>query len=588
MPDQKIDNLLNLAMEATPQERTKSENLNVGFDPETKLWDVIVKYSGPESGLAGNGIQVVPLLGGYAVVTLPESEIDAYSDREQIEFIEKPKRLYFETFQAREASCISEVQRGSVAGAPSGLTGKGVLVGVVDSGVDFFHPDFRNEDGSSRILRLWDQSLAGNPPEGYKTGTEYTKEEIDKALALGETEGRRLAAFHIEEAPVIPSRDFSGHGTAVLGIAAGNGRASDGVNRGVAYESDLLVVKMGNVRENSFPRTTELMEGIDYLVRQAVKIGKPIAINISFGNNYGSHRGDSLLETYISNAANVGRSVICAGSGNNGNDRIHTSGLVKQGQMKTIEMSIGDYETTLNVQLWKAYADEIEIYLETPSGEVLPSLSEKIGTQRYHAGETDLLIYYGKPGPFQVTQEIYFDFIPAGTYLTSGIWKIHLRGRRIREGNYDLWLPGGKVLNYATGFYQPTASETLTIPSTAAKVITAGAYDSRLNAYADFSGRGGGGLSYPKPDLVAPGVDITASAPGGGYVNVTGTSFATPFVTGSAALMMEWGIVRRNDPFLWGEKVKAYLRRGAQPLPGFDKYPNESVGWGEDVIIRLH
>ena len=274
MPDQKIDNLLNLAMDATPQERGKSENLNVGYDSSAKLWDVIVKYSGSESGLGGDGIQVVPLLGGYAVVTLPETELDAYSDREQVEFIEKPKRLYFETFEGREASCILPVQAGI-----SGLTGKEVLVGVVDSGVDYFHPDFRNEDGSSRILRLWDQSVNGNPPEGYVTGTEYTKKEIDKALALGETEGRRL----------VSSRDFSGHGTAVLGIAAGNGRASDGANRGVAYESDLLVVKMKNAGENSFPRTTELMEGIDYLIRQAVKLGKPIAINISFGNNYGSH-----------------------------------------------------------------------------------------------------------------------------------------------------------------------------------------------------------------------------------------------------------------------------------------------------------
>lgn len=274
MPDQKIDNLLNLAMNATPQERTKSENLNVGYDSTTRLWDVIVKYSGSESGLDGSGIQVIPLLGGYAVVTLLEAEIDAYSDREQVEFIEKPKRLYFETFEAREASCILPVQSGA-----DGLTGEGVLVGIVDSGVDYFHPDFRNEDGSSRILRLWDQSVEGNSPEGYATGTEYTKEEIDKALALGETEGRRL----------VPSRDFSGHGTAVLGIAAGNGRASDGVNRGVAYESDLIVVKMGNARENSFPRTTELMEGIDYLVRQAVQMKRPIAINISFGNNYGSH-----------------------------------------------------------------------------------------------------------------------------------------------------------------------------------------------------------------------------------------------------------------------------------------------------------
>lgn len=274
MADQKIDNLLNLAMDATPEERRKSENLNIGYDMTSRQWDIIVKYSGPESGLAGNGIQVVPLLGGYAVVTLPESEIDAYSDRVQVEFIEKPKRLYFELFQAKGASCIRTVQTGR-----DGLTGKGILVGIVDSGVDYFHPDFRNADGSSRILRLWDQSIPGKPPQGYVTGTEYTKEEIDEALVLGETEGRRL----------VPSRDVSGHGTAVLGIAAGNGTVSEGVNRGVAYESDLLVVKMGNAGENSFPRTTELMEGIDYLIRQAVRMGRPIAINISFGNNYGSH-----------------------------------------------------------------------------------------------------------------------------------------------------------------------------------------------------------------------------------------------------------------------------------------------------------
>ena len=268
-------------------------------------------------------------------------------------------------------------------------------------------------------------------------------------------------------------------------------------------------------------------------------------------------------------------------------DRIHTAGQLRQGQTETVEMSIGTYETTLNLQLWKAYADEIEISIETPSGERLPTLSEKIGTQRYRAGETDLLIYYGKPGPFQVTQEIYFDFIPVETYLTSGIWKIHLHGRRIREGNYNLWLPGGNVLNPVTGFYRPIAAETLTIPSTAAKVITVGAYDSRLNAYADFSGRGGSNLSFPKPDLVAPGVNITAPTPGGAYTSVTGTSFSTPFVTGSAALLMEWGIIQRNDPFLWGEKVKAYLRRGAQPLPGFNEYPNEAVGWGRFVQHKV-
>lgn len=547
MNDQKLDNLLNLAMDSTPLEREKSGNLNIGFDERLKLWDVIVKYSGPESGLNGDRIQVVPLLGGYAVVTLPESEITEFSSRTQVEFIEKPKRMYFEDFQANQASCISSVQgSGAVPGiGTGGLTGRGILMGVVDSGVDFYHPDFRTENGTTRILKLWDQSIPGNPPGGYVMGTEYTEEEINEALILSEQEGRRL----------VPSVDFSRHGTSVLGIAAGNGRASGGVNRGVAYESDLLVVKLGTPREDSFPRTTELIQGIDYLVRQSLELGRPMVINLSFGNNYGSHRGDSLLETYIDTVANMGRLVICAGTGNNGNDNLHTSGQVLDQEIQEIELGVSPYEPVLNLQLWKAYADEMEIYLEHPSGTRIGPLYEELGPQRHRMGSTELLIYYGKPGPFQITQEIYFDFLPRGNYVDSGVWKIILRGRNIREGEYYMWLPGGGVLNPSTGFFLPEAQGTLTIPSTASRVITVGAYDSRLNTYADFSGRGSVRLVYRKPDLAAPGVNITAPVPGGGYAFVTGTSFAAPFVSGAAALLMEWGIVRGNDPFLYGADI---------------------------------
>ena len=150
----------------------------------------------------------------------------------------------------------------------------------------------------------------------------------------------------------------------------------------------------------------------------------------------------------------------------------------------------------------------------------------------------------------------------------------------MRSGQYFLWLPGGNVLNRGTGFYSPRAVGTLTIPSTAGKVISVGAYDSRQNAYADFSGRGSQFLPIRKPDLAAPGVSISAPVPGGGYATVTGTSFAAPFVSGSAALLMEWGIVKGNDPFLYGEKVKAYLRKGAQSVGGYEEYPNVEVGWG--------
>lgn len=575
MPDQKLDNLLNLALDATEEEREKSRNLNVGYEKQTRKWEIIVKYSemgdSVEALLGGSGISVVPLLGGYAIVTLPESMLEEYSRRPQIEFIEKPTRLYFEDLFSKEASCITQVQRDEPGNLQ--LTGRGVLIGLVDSGVDYRHPAFLTADGKSRILRLWDQSIPGNPPEGYATGTEYTNEEINEALSLSVQEGRRL----------VPSEDGSGHGTAVLGVAAGSDFSRGAVNRGVAYESDLLVVKMGIPRQDSFPRTTELMQGVDYLVRQAIRLGRPIALNLSFGNNYGSHRGDSLLETYLDNVSGMGKNVICVGMGNNGNDALHTGGKLSPGEIQEIELGVGAFEPTLNVQLWKNYEDEMEIYLEHPAGERVGPLFETLGAQRWQAGNTELLIYYGKPAPYHVTQEIYVDFLPQDEktpYVDSGVWKTILAARNIKNGEYFLWLPGGKTLNPGTAFYLPRPQGTLTIPATARRVISVGAYDARQNTYADFSGRGCRALPYPKPDLAAPGVDIYAPRPGGGYAAFTGTSFSTPFVTGAAALLMEWGIIRRNDPYLYGEKLKAYLRRGAKALQGSEKLPNDLIGWG--------
>lgn len=575
MPDQKLDNLLNLALDATEEEREKSRNLNVGYEKQTRKWEIIVKYSemgdSVEALLGGSGISVVPLLGGYAIVTLPESMLEEYSRRPQIEFIEKPTRLYFEDLFSKEASCITQVQRDEPGNLQ--LTGRGVLIGIVDSGVDYRHPAFLTADGKSRILRLWDQSIPGNPPEGYATGTEYTNEEINEALSLSVQEGRRL----------VPSEDGSGHGTAVLGVAAGSDFSRGAVNRGVAYESDLLVVKMGIPRQDSFPRTTELMQGVDYLVRQAIRLGRPIALNLSFGNNYGSHRGDSLLETYLDNVSGMGKNVICVGMGNNGNDALHTGGKLSPGEIQEIELGVGAFEPTLNVQLWKNYEDEMEIYLENPAGERVGPLFETLGAQRWQAGNTELLIYYGKPAPYHVTQEIYVDFLAQDEktpYVDSGVWKIILAAKNIKNGEYFLWLPGGKTLNPGTAFYLPRPQGTLTIPATARRVISVGAYDARQNTYADFSGRGCRALPYPKPDLAAPGVDIYAPRPGGGYAAFTGTSFSTPFVTGAAALLMEWGIIRRNDPYLYGEKLKAYLRRGAKALQGSEKLPNDLIGWG--------
>lgn len=202
-------------------------------------------------------------------------------------------------------------------------------------------------------------------------------------------------------------------------------------------------------------------------------------------------------------------------------------------------------------------------------------------TQRYYAGRTEVLLYYGEPRPYSVNQEIYFDLIPLDTYIDAGIWELTLIPRKIVTGRYDLWLPGQSALSGGTGFLKPTADNTITVPATAAKVISVGAYDAVFDSYAAFSGRGAGTvMSGIKPDLVAPGVDIISCAPGGGYTAKSGTSMAAPFVAGAAALLMEWGIRLGNDPYLYGEKAKACLRRGTRKLPGFSEYPNDCVGYG--------
>ncbi|MDD6074283.1 MAG: S8 family peptidase, partial [Clostridium sp.] len=275
-----------------------------------------------------------------------------------------------------------------------------------------------------------------------------------------------------------------------------------------------------------------------------------------------------------------GRTVIVAGSGNEGNSRGHTSGQLSNAPLEA-ELAVGEYETGFGVQLWKQYVDRFSVELISPGGTSTGPITPVLGSQRISFRNTTVLLYYGKPSPFSKAQEIYFDFIPRQNYVESGIWKFRLVPERIVSGRYDFWLPVEQVLNRATRFLASTPDTTLTIPSTANRAITVGAYDDSYQAYADFSGRGFTRLDRNvKPDLTAPGVNIVTCRAGGGYEAVTGTSFAAPFVTGSAALLMQWGIVNGNDPYLYGEKMKAYLAAGAKPLPGESSYPNPKLGYG--------
>lgn len=577
--NQKLEDLLQLALQTPEETRARTEELNVGFDTERRTWELIVKYHGNLDRLEALQIQVEYLIAGYAVLTVPEPLVERVAELEEIEYVEKPKRFFYGVEMPAEGSCIPQV-----ALRDPYLTGSGVLIAILDSGIDAGRAEFRRKDGGTRIRYLWDQTLepdgeggAFRPPAGFRTGVEFDSGQIDRALAAQSLQ-QRFQLF--------PSVDTSGHGTAVAGIAVGESAAYQGVAAG----AELLVVKLGTPSADSFPRTIEVMRGVAYAVRRAIELKMPVVINLSFGNTYGAHDGSSLLERFLDNAAEMGRTVICVGSGNEGNSRGHVAGLLGADPV-SIELAVAEYERSLNVQLWKNYCDIFRIYLRSPGGQEA-QLPRMINGGKYvlRLEQTEILVYFGEPAPYAVPEEIYFEMLPIErNYINSGVWTIRLEPVRVVTGRYYFYLPSAVIRNSSTGFYRSTPEVTLTVPSTAGKVISVGAYDSAYEAYADFSGRGyadadrtigvvAAGLT--KPDLAAPGVGILAPDVYGAYSPFTGTSFAAPIAVGCCALLMEWGIVRGNDPFLYGEKMKAYLRAGARVLRGEGRYPNNRVGWG--------
>lgn len=550
---QKQEDLLTISLEVSEEERKKSPDLQAGFSDDGELVELIVRYVGDISVISSRypEVEVTELLSGYAIIITPKQYVNAISSYENIEYVEKPKLLYFDLAVSKSASCINQLQQG--LNNPYKLTGSGTIVCIIDSGIDLRNKEFTDEAGNTRIIDIWDQTQ-----DKFLSGDEV-REYINQLQSFSVNAVQQTAA------------DTIGHGTSVARIACGN--------NGIASSADIIIVKMGFSRSSSFPRTTQLMQAIDYCIRKGIEYNKPIAINISYGSNYGDHTGTSLLENYIDDVSNVWKSSICIGSGNEGNAATHTYGVLSDDTEAEIELAVSAYETSVNIQIWKDYADEFDVEIITPSGRNLGKIGGYNRLNRSVAENTTVLTYYGEPSPYSMSQEIYIDMIPVDNYIQSGIWRIKLIPVDIKTGRFDMWLPAVGALNEGTGFTNPKEILTITIPATSSNSITVGAYNAMTDTFAPFSGSGyvmeTGAAIIVKPDLVAPGVGIKLDE----NTSVTGTSFAVPFVTGGAALLMEWGIVRNNDAYLYAEKLKAYLIKGARKLPG-EPVPSDRTGWG--------
>ncbi|MEA4831329.1 MAG: S8 family peptidase [Oscillospiraceae bacterium] len=535
-----------------------------GFDPEQNI-EVIIKYHGSLDEIAEKlEASAEELNENYAILTLPAYRIPTIIQLSQIEYYELPKTVTYQLERSLDAACISPVQLES----GYNLSGKGVFIGIIDSGIDYTHPDFRQPDGTSRIMYLWDQTAADiSPPSGFKNGHLYTKADIDLALASD------------NPLSIVPEQDFFGHGTAVAGVAAGNGRASNGDNIGVAPQAEIIIVKLGSDKPG-FAKSTEIMRGVKFCIDIAQGVEKPIAINISYGTNDGAHNGTSLFEGYLDSAAQRWKNVICVASGNEGSAGHHYHNQLKQLQTDNVEFSIGENISQLYMTLWKNFADSFQIELFTPSGISTGVINAFERVKQVTLGNVKIMILYGQPNHYNFNQEIYISLQSVSGSMNQEIWRLAITGTKIVDGNFDIWLPMTDMVTEKTAFLVPSIENTITLPATSFRVIAVGGYSAILNTCAEFSGRGTGYWTYgQKPDLVAPAIDITTAAVGGGYDSFSGTSIAAPFVTGAAALMMEWGENQKNDFFLYGQRIKAFLCRNAErkfPI----KYPNPIWGYG--------
>lgn len=527
--------------------------------------ELIVKYNGDIRKIEEDTGAIVEILNeNYAIITINIKEVWKLYNYKEVEYIELPKLLSYVLHRSLNSACISPVQR------PTGfnLSGEGTIVGIIDSGIDYTHPDFINEDGTSRIISIWDQLGEGTPPLGFRSGVEYSNEQINLALESDDPYA------------IVPSRDYAGHGTAVAGIAAGNGRSSRGLEKGVATRASLIVVKLGSRGRENFARTTEIMRAIKYVLDKAEALNMPIAINISYGTNNGSHLGNSLFEEYIDEMTQQWKNVIVVATGNEGSAGHHFYYKLSEGETVNAYFVTTGNVDRIYITLWKNFVDDMTFELISPSGKstgVIRQTERSDSTVMDGVRVSTVLI---QPTHYRTEQEIYFTLQGINMPIPAGDWNIRITGNNIVDGRVNMWLPTVEDVSRNTFFLEPSINTTLTIPSTALNVIAVGGYDARVGISADFSGRGYLQSGMPiKPDFVAPAVDITTALAGGGYDTFTGTSMAAPFGTGSAALMMQWGIINENDPFLYGQRVKAFLQKGAS-RDFLIEYPNNIWGYG--------
>ncbi|GAA0104451.1 bile acid germinant receptor pseudoprotease CspC [Paraclostridium sordellii] len=459
-------------------------------------------------------------------------------------------------------------------------TGKDVLIAIIDSGIDYLHPDFINENNTSKIVSIWDQeSNKKQPPKGFIFGSEFTREDINTAIMEND---KTLSVDNI------------GTGTIAAGISSGNGRLNSQY-KGVAVDSELVVVKLREYKDTYTEgrinyQKSDFLSAIRYVLDVAKKEDKFLIINFTIGLAAKSIIELTLLETFREiNEAGV---IFISGAGNEGNTDIHYEGNISANNgYQDIIIQVGQ-QKNLDITLTNIGPDKIGASIISPSGElsyqIMYSPDYYVYRGKFNLEDTDYEMRLIYPWLESAHQELIISLFN----IKPGIWTLRLIPEFILNGSYDVYLPNKNLISSQTRFSDPASTSTITMYAATEKVITIGAYNDKTDSIWIGSSKGPVKQKGIKPDIVAPGIDIISPYIDGEYNTSTGTGVSSSIVSGVIALIIQY--IREQNAFykevLYTQQLKTYLMLGATKKDIYE-YPNISQGYGilnlKDTIIAI-
>lgn len=469
-------------------------------------------------------------------------------------------------------------------GPPLNLTGRGTIIAIIDTGIDYRNAAFLDEAGNSRILAIWDQTdQTGTPPEGFVFGSQYLREDINRALR--------------EEDPfsIVPVRDELLHGTVMAGVAAGSRVGGGAVYLGAAPEADIVIVKLKEskqyLRDYYFVpdgvtayEESDIMLGVKYADSFGESFVRPVIICLGIGTNMGDHAGNSMLARYLNRIAEKRSRAVVVCGGNEGNAGHHYMGSftgIGDGstQPEDVEIRVGEGDRGFFLEFWGAQPETFQVAVRSPGGESIPPIRlglEQTNTYRFIFEDTVFTIQsvLVEPG---AGEELIIFRVEAPT---AGIWNFRVFPvGESNGGTFHMWLPIRAFQSGETYFLEPEPDITLTEPSMAQDVITVSTYNSLNNSFYLESGRGFSRVGSVKPDFAAPGVNIPTL-----YGNRTGSSLAAAVTAGGVAQFLQWAVVERNSPLASSREVKNYFIKGAVRMPQ-QEYPGREWGYGRLNVL---